>query len=152
MTTVDRYVHALWCDDIRQELGNKPSFMGVYTGGIVVAELPVVLPRLSIFIWIVTPIDVPFKKLSVQVIRSDDFVLLDMQNVPTQLDDTPLTQDATRRNMIVGCTLTAVQLPEGCRYLEVKVDTESGPILGPKLIVHVGSQVQSMHPSTQLPS
>ena len=41
------------------ELGNKPSFMGVYTGGIVVPALPTVLPKLCVYAWVVSPIESP---------------------------------------------------------------------------------------------
>jgi hypothetical protein len=61
----------IWCDDIRQELGNKLSFMGVYDL-LVVPSKPVVLPRLAAHITIHRPIDKPFTKCAFKVVKSDD--------------------------------------------------------------------------------
>ena len=39
--------YTLFCDDVRLELGNKPSYMGVFQN-IVVPQLPVWLPKLAV--------------------------------------------------------------------------------------------------------
>jgi hypothetical protein len=43
-----REKHSILCDDVRSEVGNKPSYMGVYTGAMVLPELPFQHPRLFI--------------------------------------------------------------------------------------------------------
>lgn len=35
-----------FCDDIRSEVGNKTSLMGVYSGDMFVPQIPIVLPKL----------------------------------------------------------------------------------------------------------
>jgi hypothetical protein len=40
--------YSVFCEDIRQEMGNKPSFMGVMIGVIFANEFPIVLPRFSV--------------------------------------------------------------------------------------------------------
>jgi hypothetical protein len=40
--------YSIFCDDIRQEVGNKPSFMGVVLGAIFPASFPLVMPRFSV--------------------------------------------------------------------------------------------------------
>jgi hypothetical protein len=40
--------HLLVCDDIRHEVGNKPSYMGVYTGDILVEVFPFTLQKLCL--------------------------------------------------------------------------------------------------------
>lgn len=50
----------IFCDDIRQEVGNKPSFMGVYTSSMVFpasVTFPITLARLGIAIFWNEPID-----------------------------------------------------------------------------------------------
>lgn len=43
-----REKHSILCDDVRSEVGNKPSYMGVYTGAMLLPELPFQHPRLFI--------------------------------------------------------------------------------------------------------
>lgn len=60
-------LHALWCDDIRQEVGNKPSFMGVYTGALVVPQLPLTLPKLCVWLTVTAPPTLALQDLVVAV-------------------------------------------------------------------------------------
>jgi hypothetical protein len=41
-----RYVHAVYCDDIRQEVGGKITLVGIYTGQCLVPSIPCALPKL----------------------------------------------------------------------------------------------------------
>lgn len=62
---------SVFCDDIRMELGNKPSFMGVYTGDMLVqADGPVQLPKLSVATFLMIPINMEFTNLRV-VLQQD---------------------------------------------------------------------------------
>ncbi len=63
----DRFVHAIFCDDIRQELGNKVSFMGCYQSELFVPFAPLALPKLCVYVTISTPAERPFKALSIRV-------------------------------------------------------------------------------------
>ncbi len=38
--------YTIFCDDLRQEVGNKVSYMGVYQGMMFVPAFPVALPKL----------------------------------------------------------------------------------------------------------
>jgi len=132
----DRYVHALWCDDIRQEVGNKPSFMGVYTGGLTIPTLPTVLPRLAVWTWVAVPLDIEVRSVNVRVVRDDGFVFVDL--TPTVSDlaaavANPVQAEATRRIMMFGLAIGPVELPIGCRFLDVAVLVNDEPIAGPKL-------------------
>jgi hypothetical protein len=62
-----RHIEAIFCDDIREEVGGKFSFMGVYSGDMIVANLPAVLPKLCIAITVVTPVDDPFDSLQLGI-------------------------------------------------------------------------------------
>lgn len=41
-----RYVHAIYCDDIRQEVGGKITLVGIYAGQCLVPSIPCALPKL----------------------------------------------------------------------------------------------------------
>lgn len=47
MTT---YVHATYCDDIRQEVGGKITLVGIYAGQCLVPMIPCALPKLCVMI------------------------------------------------------------------------------------------------------
>jgi len=72
---MDRYVHVIYCDDIRQEVGNKRSFMGVYVADLVVPSFPIALPKLCISVTAVTPQSRPFKALTIKVFNGDATIL-----------------------------------------------------------------------------
>jgi len=138
MTT---YVHAIWCDDIRMELGNKPSFMGVYTGGIVVPALPTVLPKLCVYAWVVSPIESPASISCIRVVRDDGSLVAEVKpEHPTAslgADPSPQREGATRKVVMAGLGLGSVEFPANCRYLTLMVDTAAGSLEGPKLHVDV---------------
>ena len=133
----DRYVHALWCDDIRQEIGNKPSFMGVYINGMTVPSPPIMLHKLSVYVWAFTPKDKPFKTISIKIIRDDGFVLIEVpaNNIETNLESLPLEPFHKRIQFMLGINLSGVEIPEGCKYFAIEVETESEILDGQKLII-----------------
>jgi hypothetical protein len=66
-----RSVSTIFCDDIRLEVGNKISLIGVYSGALIVPEFPVVLPKLCIVVTVVTPHDEPPRSLAVRLFQND---------------------------------------------------------------------------------
>lgn len=46
-----KYHYSLACDDIREEVGNKLSFMGVYGKNIVIPKTPFVFPQICVAIF-----------------------------------------------------------------------------------------------------
>lgn len=94
-----RFAHCLFCDDFRIEIGDKVSLMGVYGGQMIISrpqqELPpeapvppIVLPKLCVVGYAITPISRPFKELSIEVRRNDDVIQhqkLDPRQLETML-------------------------------------------------------------------
>ena len=59
----------MFCDDVRFELGNKMSLMGMYQADIIIgAHPPTVLPKLVIAIWVLSDIDDPIQKMTTIVL------------------------------------------------------------------------------------
>lgn len=54
MNKLGRRIELVYCDDIRQELGSKFSYMGVYGSDLVLQSLPATLPKLCIAVKLVT--------------------------------------------------------------------------------------------------
>ena len=133
-----RTIHAVWCDDVRQEVGNKPSLMGVYINSMVFQSLPIVMPRLSVFVWISTPKDTPFEKLVVKIVRDDGFVIIEIDpNIQEILNnsDTESRIDSTMYTIITGLSLSAIEIPEDCKYFKLIVETETETIESQKMYI-----------------
>jgi hypothetical protein len=135
----ERYVHALWCDDIRQEISNKLSFMGAFVGGITVPSLPTILPRLSVYVWAITTIGHPFEKAELNITRDDGFLLAHLvaDNIDQNKIQYPKPEEATIFQLMFGINLSGIELPENCKYFSISVETESETLEGEKLWVSV---------------
>ncbi len=55
--TFPKQLHAIYCDDVRQEVGGKLSFMGVYRHMLIVPSFPVTLSKLNVVFNIATPVE-----------------------------------------------------------------------------------------------
>jgi hypothetical protein len=73
--TVRRSAHALYCDDVRQETGNKLSLMGVYQSALFVPTLPFTLPKLCIVVEVRTSGSEPFGELKIEVLKNNDVLI-----------------------------------------------------------------------------
>lgn len=118
-----RFLHVMFCDDIRQELRNKYSLVGCYGPDLLVQELPVVLPKLCMLVEAVTPVAHPFKRLTLRILLSEDLVEeseIEMNLTPPPGLD-PAIHLQTTRFMVI---LAPFQIKEP-GYLEVHVVTEN---------------------------
>lgn len=52
MKKIAKEIHTILCDDIRTEIGNKVSLMGVYAEDIILNKIPFVFPHLCLAIFI----------------------------------------------------------------------------------------------------
>ena len=137
MSIPGRYVHTIWCDDIRQEVGNKPSFMGVFAAGILLPALPAALSRLCVYTWVVSPIDKAIQSLLLQVVRDDGLVLAEIKPEVPPLSALPRVENATQQQFVVGVNMGSVEIPDGCKWFVVKVRVDGDEFEGPKLRVTV---------------
>jgi hypothetical protein len=134
----DRYVTVIYCDDIRQEVGNKLSFIGCYQGGeLHVQVVPSALPKLCAFVSVVTPKERPFKSLSIRVLQDEtELALLELptgglSNVPPNIDDS-----ATRLALSTAMMFAPFMI-EKPTSLRILVTTEEGEMIGPRLAIKV---------------
>jgi hypothetical protein len=133
---MSRYINTIFCDDIRQEMGNKQSLMGVYQSDLLVPNIPATLLKLCIVITISTPIDQPFKKLVIKVTK-DDELLMEAPLIGDQLHEPQQniiengdSKYPERRIAIMGAfVLSPFQIEKEC-ILRVRADTENGELKG----------------------
>lgn len=143
-----RFLTAIFCDDIRQEMGNKLSFMGCYQGGELIVQMtPVFLPKLCVYATIWTPKERPFKELVIRVMQDDEKELARIE-IPTEvLAEAGLILDETTTRKIVGTAIVfspfAIENPATLRLMAI---TEEGEIIGPRLRIKV---IAAQEPAAQ---
>lgn len=136
----NRAIHTTFCDDVRQEIRNKTSMIGVYNGSLVIQHLPVVLPKLCLVVDVSTPVDYPFEKLIVRVIRGEGDVLGELE-IPS--DVLALEQDKVKEAFgddeedtvaVFSSVMTFSPFSiESETILKVRAITETGELKGQSL-------------------
>jgi hypothetical protein len=67
-----RFLQSQFCDDIRHEIGNKLSMMGIYHSALVVEKFPLELPRLFVSMKASADEGEEFKQLRFVVLINDE--------------------------------------------------------------------------------
>jgi hypothetical protein len=121
---VERFVTSQFCDDIRNEAGNKFSLMGCYTSSLQVQSFPASLPKLCAEIRMFTPLDRPWGKLAVRIMRGD--TALGEVQFPAQ-DKTAIAplEGAQWFQAIAFFVMTPFVIEAPCA-IRVEVETEEG--------------------------
>ncbi len=136
--TTDRILTAIFCDDIRHEMGNKMSFMGCYEGQLFVPAVPTGLSKLCIFATALTPIGRPFKSLTFRIVIDDNVELARLE-IPTEAFSTMpdvVDETATRKSVSTALIFSPfiIEKPTSLRLM---AETEEGEIVGPRLLIKV---------------
>ena len=141
---MNRFASAIFCDDIRFEVGNKFTLAGVYSADMFFEELPGFIPKFGVSMRFDTPMDKPVKAIRFKVYKGDE-VLADIDVpvvVPDAAEQSPTVRldghdVPTRRQynfnvllppiMITApCTLRATVLADDVEYVAGKL--RIGPI------------------------
>lgn len=135
-----RLITAIFCDDIRSEVGNKLSFMGCYQSELVVQMAPVTLPKLCIFASIFTPKERPFKSLMLRVVQDDDVELARM-DIPEEgfAGINQISDETSTRKILSTAIVFSPFAIEKSTMLRLMATTEEGEITGPRLLIKVAA-------------
>lgn len=68
------YAHAIYCDDIRDEVGGKSTLVGVYHGSLLVQSFPVTLPKLCVALQVVLPAESVPEGMKIRVMKDDELL------------------------------------------------------------------------------
>ena len=83
-----RTFQTIWCDDVRMEVGNKMSLMGVYSNVLLVPTFPFTLLKLCLSCKVRTEIKKPFKQLKIVVTKNGEVMAeLDMTETLSEQDN-----------------------------------------------------------------
>jgi hypothetical protein len=121
--TPNRTVIAQFCDDVRQEIGNKFSLMGCYGSDLFVPAFPITLPKLCVFVHVRTPREHPFERLTLRLLRGRE-ILSELVANPDKLNagETP---GWARWLSVTGILAVAPFHAAGPCRLQVLAETEA---------------------------
>ena len=135
-----RFASAIFCDDIRYELGNKVTLVGLYNKDLFVQEFPAHLSRLAVSLNVDTPIEKPFETFGVIVEKGDE-VVMEIPVQPTSAFVQPpqsnkaVGQDAvTRASLGMHFFLPPLPILEPCT-IRVKVVLDQSVTTAGKIFI-----------------
>ena len=127
-----RFVCAIFCDDIRQEVGNKFSLIGCYGQGLVTKNFPVALPKLCAHVRVYTSSNNPFQKLVIRAKLGQEYIA-ELDIPVDNMDTNILLQDEPSRTVLNAHMVFSPLIIVEPTVLRIEVETESGTIQGSTL-------------------
>jgi hypothetical protein len=132
-----RVAHCVFCDDIRQEAGNKLSLMGLYVGDMFIAvKPPVALPKFVFVVWIIADIDDPPQWATTTVLMPPDRTEKYRIEVKEPVRPIPHLLEGATKLIAHQIIPIAPFVVEDSGMIEVMVETESGSMRAGRLLVH----------------
>jgi hypothetical protein len=132
-----RYIHAVFCDDVRMEIGDKITFVGIYQGimNISAQGIPAIIPKLCIAVSAHAPLTDLFQTLRFRVMK-DNILLAESEAPSEQLTAPP--EDTTAKYRTIGTvfTISPFIVEKECR-IRVYADSEQGEMVSLGLKVNV---------------
>lgn len=138
----------LFCDDVRAEVGNKLSFMGVYGDAMmfpegIPAEQPIIAPKLAIAIWLICDINDKPDTLTARVYappgRTEVGVVhQSSEQISTIWDTLTRSAQADARKISLQAVVqfgNFLLAHEG--FIEVTIETDQGTIRAGRLRIHI---------------
>ena len=145
-------IETIFCDDIREEVGNKRSLMGIYHSEMFVQNMPVILPRLCFYISYVNDFSDPLSKFEIKVVKGLDEVEL-ITTGTIQPEDRPEKEKENKlgvpyksKTITMAFALSPFTIEEET-VIRVIADTESGKIYGPCLRIRKAESQSSTEPT-----
>lgn len=143
-----RYVHALYCDDIRRETSGKLTLVGLYGSDMVIeGQPPATIPKLNVVVVARTLSDDRFSHLHLEVLQDEEILV--------QTDIAPPRESRNRSADWVDVRATVevrnLHVTEEC-ILRVRVTDERAAYKAGGLIIRFSSRGKSGdHRSSDLP-
>jgi hypothetical protein len=150
----------MYCDDVRNEVSNKTSLIGVYGADLLASEIPMVLPKLALLITVAGDASDPIETLSLAVFRDEEQVteiLVKAQDIAQarQLERERVSElkgeippsDAKRMftlNMVIAMAPFPIEKPF---VLRVIATTEREELRGPALRIALNPTAKQAEPS-----
>lgn len=145
--TTSSFLFGLYCDDIRQEVGNKQTLVGIYTGNELIfnGPFPAALPKLCVQATFVYPAGNGPEDVTIRVLLDSNIlvetkipreVLGNKEPVEPRDDDSPPRRGVTA-NMILGpiafqtdAVMRLEAVADGVRYFGPRLKIRSTGVAG----------------------
>lgn len=138
-----RVAHCVFCDDIRQEIGNKLSLMGVYAADLfIVGKPPIVLPRFGIVVWIIADIDDAIERVTTTVLMPPDGAQIVRIETSGGTARTPQLLEGARKLIARQIIPIAPFVVRHAGIMQVMVETERGELRAGRLMIHFADAPQ----------
>jgi hypothetical protein len=66
------FMETIYCDDVRAEIGNKLSFMGVYGSNLLLSDFPAALPKFCAVMSLYLPVDAQANAISFSLCKDGE--------------------------------------------------------------------------------
>ena len=138
---MNRQIQTIFCDDIRQEVGGKVTYVGVYNWQMYLSSFPATLSKLCIAVRVVSPFEKPLKKLSLRILRDTEVLAegeLDQDQLSNIIEASDGVPEDERKDRVALLQMFFVfspfQIDEPCA-IRVRADTDDGELRGVGLMV-----------------
>jgi hypothetical protein len=72
---IERHLSVIYADDLRQEIDGKITIVGMYQSQMLVPAFPFVIPKLAILMTAATPVNDPFGKVTLKLLKDTELLL-----------------------------------------------------------------------------
>ena len=131
------FMETIYCDDVRSEIGNKLSFMGIYGPNILLNEFPAILSKLCAVMSLHMPAETQAETVTFFLYKDDEEVgrstahIADVRKAATQLRE---FDDERRLTIRFIAQMAPLQLEGPCR-LKARAEVDGETIKGGSLVV-----------------
>lgn len=129
-----RGAFTIYCDDIRNEVGGKSTFVGVFGSEMIVPSFPALLPKFVVHTTVWTTLALPFHKISLrillneEVISQEDIDIAKYNALNEESEKNNNITDPMARRVLVRIAQFSPFLIEKESVLRVRVQTEDGEL------------------------
>jgi hypothetical protein len=127
-----RFANCVFCDDVRAEVGNKTSLMGIYQSDMIFPQgPPAITPKICVAFWLVTDLDDRPKSVTLRLLapNGSEIMRAPLENLP---EDLPYAEGALKRGLHGVLQVSPAAFTEE-GFLELWIDTEQEPIRAGRL-------------------
>lgn len=125
----ERFISFQFCDDVRQEVGNKYSLIGCYGPSMLINTFPATLPKLCAQVKVHASIDAPLQELSIRILCNDQTTAEVVVPRESLVCATELPSWFRYQMFTALLVMTPFQVEAPC-LLRVEADTERGVLNG----------------------
>lgn len=136
------YLHVVYCDDVRSEIGGKITLVGIYNSDLQVPTAPVALPKLCVVSTFVVPIDMDVTQLTFKLKKDD----IEIGKFETDIPEKRPTSHPLYTRWTYSNITTLSPFPiEGPGTLRAVVESNLGTFFGGGIRILVGNSEGGRH-------